>query len=86
MFVVGLLLGLFYAAGGLIIDLFTIGLNLGTVMAFGAMIALPVLFGAFGVIVDFVIKLVMLIKKKVTDVIYKKSWQEIDAVFASSIT
>ncbi|MFL2846161.1 MAG: hypothetical protein ACJZ77_00365 [Pseudohongiellaceae bacterium] len=73
MFVVGLLLGLFYAAGGLIIDLFTIGLNLGTVMAFGAIIALPVLFGAFGVIVDFVIKLVMLIKKKVTDVIYKKS-------------
>ena len=73
MLVVGLLLGLFYAAGGLIIDLFTIGLNLGTVLAFVAMIALPVLFGAFGVIVDFVIKLVMLIKKKVTDVIYKKS-------------
>ena len=73
MSVAGLLLGLFYAAGGLIIDLFTIGLNLGTVMAFGAMIALPVLFGAVGVIVDFVIKLVMLIKKKVTDVIYKKS-------------
>ena len=73
MFVVGLLLGLFYAAGGLIIDLFTIGLNLGTALALGAIIALPVLFGAFGVIVDFVIKLVMLIKKKVTDVIYKKS-------------
>ena len=73
MFVVGLLLGLFYAAGGLIIDLFTIGLNLGTALALGAIIALPVLFGAVGVIVDFVIKLVMLIKKKVTDVIYKKS-------------
>ena len=73
MLVVGLLLELFYAAGGLIIDLFTIGLNVGTVMAFGAMIALPVLFGAVGVIVDFVIKLVMLIKKKVTDVIYKNS-------------
>ena len=73
MLVVGLLLGLFYAAGGLIIDLFTIGLNLGTALALGAIIALPVLFGAFGVIVDFVIKLVMLIKKKVTDVIYKKS-------------
>ena len=86
MSVAGLLLGLFYAAGGLIIDLFTIGLNLGTVMAFGAMIALPVLFGAFGVIVDFVIKLVMLIKKKITGVIYKKSWQEIDSVLASSIT
>ena len=69
----GLLLGLFYAAENLIIDLFTIGLNLGTVLAFGAIIALPVLFGAVGVIVDFVIKLVMLIKKKVTDVIYKKS-------------
>ena len=73
MSVAGLLLGLLYAAGGLIIDLFTIGLNLGTVLAFGAIIALPVLFGAVGVIVDFVIKLVMLIKKKVTDVIYKKS-------------
>ena len=69
----GLLLGLFYAAVGLIIDLFRIGLNLGTVLAFGAIIALPVLFGAFGIIVDFAIKLVMLIKKKVTDVIYKKS-------------
>ena len=69
----GLLLGLFYAAENLIIDLFTIGLNLGTALALGAIIALPVLFGAFGVIVDFVIKLVMLIKKKVTDVIYKKS-------------
>lgn len=73
MFVVGLLLGLFYAAGGLIIDLFTIGLNLGTALALGAIIALPVLFGAVGVIVDFVIKLVMLIKKKITGVIYKKS-------------
>ena len=73
MFVVGLLLGLFYAAENLIIDLFTIGLNLGTALALGAIIALPVLFGAVGVIVDFVIKLVMLIKKKVTDVIYKKS-------------
>lgn len=73
MSVAGLLLGLFYAAGGLIIDLFTIGLNLGTALALGAIIALPVLFGAVGVIVDFVIKLVMLIKKKVTDVIYKKS-------------
>ena len=73
MSVAGLLLGLFYAAGGLIIDLFTIGLNLGTALALGAIIAVPILFGAVGVIVDFVIKLVMLIKKKVTDVIYKKS-------------
>ena len=73
MSVAGLLLGLFYAAENLIIDLFTIGLNLGTALALGAIIALPVLFGAVGVIVDFVIKLVMLIKKKVTDVIYKKS-------------
>ena len=73
MFVVGLLLGLFYAAGNLIIDLFTIGLNLGTALALGAMIALPVLFGAFGVMVDFVIKLVMPIKKKITGVMYKKS-------------
>ena len=86
MFVVGLLLGLFYAAENLIIDLFTIGLNLGTALALGAIIALPVLFGAVGVIVDFVIKLVMLIKKKITGVIYKKSWQEIDSVLASSIT
>ena len=73
MFVVGLLLGLFYAAGNLIIDLFTIGLNLGTALALGAIIALPVLFGAVSVIVDFVIKLVMLIKRKITGVIYKKS-------------
>ena len=73
LFVVGLLLRLFYAAGNLIADLFTIGLNLGMALALGAIIALPVLFGAVGVIVDFVIKLVMPIKKKITGVMYKKS-------------
>ena len=69
----GLLLGLFYAAGNLIIDLFTIVLNLGTALALGAIIALPILFGAVSAIVDFMIKLVMLIKRKITGVIYKKS-------------
>ncbi len=36
----GFVLGLIYAVGGLIIDLFTVGLNAGTAMAFGAMIGL----------------------------------------------
>ena len=48
---VGLGLGVVYAFGGLLIDLFTIGLNPGTWMAFGALIGMPVLFGGAGIVV-----------------------------------
>lgn len=45
---VGLACGVLYSVGGLVVDLLTIGLNLGTLMAFGALVGMPVIFGAFG--------------------------------------
>ncbi len=44
----GLVCGVLYSVGGLIIDVLTIGLNWGTAMAFMALIGMPVIFGAFG--------------------------------------
>ena len=44
---VGLLCGILYSFGGLIYDLLTIGLNWGTLLAFGALIGMPIIFGAF---------------------------------------
>ena len=60
----GFVLGLIYAVGGLIIDLFTVGLNTGTAMAFGAMIVLPALFGASGIIFSLLFKLLLIIRHK----------------------
>ena len=45
---VGLVCGVLYSFGGLIVDLLTTGLNWGTAMAFGALIGMPVIFGASG--------------------------------------
>ena len=45
---IGLICGVFYAIGGFFVDLFTIGLNEGTVLAFGALLGMPLLFGAAG--------------------------------------
>jgi len=57
---VGLVAGIFYSFGGLVIDLLvtielvssasvsTPGLSLGTVLAFGAMIGMPIIFAMFG--------------------------------------
>lgn len=44
----GFLCGILYAVGGLFIDLATTGLTPGTVMGFGAVLAMPVLFGVTG--------------------------------------
>lgn len=44
----GLVCGVVYSFGGLVYDLLTIGLNWGTAMAFGALLGMPVIFGAFG--------------------------------------
>ena len=44
----GLVCGVFYSVGGLVIDLLTTGLNWGTAMAFMALVGMPVAFGAFG--------------------------------------
>lgn len=52
----GLLCGVLYSFGGVVVDLLTIGLNWGTLMAFGALIGMPVIFGAsgflFGAMID----------------------------------
>jgi hypothetical protein len=44
----GLVCGVVYSVGGLIYDALTIGLNWGTAMAFGALIGMPLIFGAIG--------------------------------------
>ena len=44
----GLACGVLYSVGGFFVDLFTIGLNLGTAMAFGALVGMPAIFGAVG--------------------------------------
>ena len=44
----GLVCGVLYSFGGVVVDLLTIGLNWGTVMAFGALVGMPVIFGPFG--------------------------------------
>jgi hypothetical protein len=44
----GLVAGLAYSIGGLVIDLRTTGPNLGSALAFLAVIGMPALFGAAG--------------------------------------
>jgi len=44
----GLVCGVLYSVGGLVVDMLTIGLNWGTAMAFGALVGMPVVFGTFG--------------------------------------
>lgn len=45
---VGLLAGIVYSFGGFIYELFTASLNFGTVLAFMALIGMPVIFSACG--------------------------------------
>lgn len=62
--VVGLVLGVLYSFGGLLIDTLvslgwistpeTPGLSYGTLLAFGALIGMPVIFGVAGLIVGLV--------------------------------
>tara|TARA_Y100000310_G_C20457750_1_gene703861 strand:+ start:431 stop:751 length:321 start_codon:yes stop_codon:yes gene_type:complete len=64
MALIGLVAGILYSFGGLLIDtLVTIGmitsqetpgLSYGTVLAFGALIGMPILFGAFGFILGII--------------------------------
>jgi hypothetical protein len=51
----GLGCGILYSFGGLLHDLLTIGLNLGTALAFMALIGMPVLFGTLGFILGLLI-------------------------------
>tara|TARA_B100001245_G_scaffold189180_1_gene147312 strand:+ start:40 stop:327 length:288 start_codon:yes stop_codon:yes gene_type:complete len=53
---VGLLCGIFYSFGGFIYDLATTGsLNLGTALAFFALIGMPLIFASFGFIVGIIL-------------------------------
>ncbi len=45
---VGVLAGVVYSVGGLLYDIFTTGVNLGTALAFLALVGMPATFAAFG--------------------------------------
>jgi len=51
---VGLLAGVLYAFGGLIFDAFTTGLNLGTALAFLAILGMPLIFACVGFLLGLV--------------------------------
>jgi len=55
----GLALGVTYSVGGFFVDLLTTGLNLGTLMAFGALIGMPLISALLGFLIG---KLIALIK------------------------
>ncbi len=66
MAIAGLIAGILYSFGGLIIDVLvsigwvssasasTPGLSLGTVLAFGALLGMPIIFAAFGFVVGLI--------------------------------
>lgn len=49
--VLGLVLGVLYSVGGLIMDVLTVGLNAGTALAFLALIGMPIIFAVAGFLV-----------------------------------
>jgi hypothetical protein len=46
--VIGLVLGVLYSFGGAVYELFTDSLNLGTALAFGALVGMPAILAALG--------------------------------------
>ncbi|MEL6820139.1 MAG: hypothetical protein AAFP70_00160 [Calditrichota bacterium] len=76
----GFIAGLFYAFGGLVVDALTTigwvapetfgtnGLGWGTVLAFEALIGMPLLFGAVGWGIGFLIALIVRLRMKKTDI------------------
>lgn len=54
----GLVCGVLYSVGGLVVDMLTVGLNWGTAMAFMALVGMPVVFGTFGFLCGALIALV----------------------------
>ena len=56
--VVGFLAGVLYSVGGLIVDIFTIGLNAGTALAFLALIGMPVIFAVCGTVAGIVVAVI----------------------------
>ena len=57
MTVAGMIAGILYAFGGAFYELFTGTLNTGTVLAFGALIGMPVIFGVVGLVAGAVVAL-----------------------------
>ena len=57
----GLFLGMIYSVGGFFVDLFTIGLNRGTILAFGALVGMPVI----GLVLGFIAGLPLAILRRV---------------------
>jgi len=51
MALIGLAAGIIYSFGGAIYDIFTIGLNEGTALAFLALLGMPIMFAAYGFII-----------------------------------
>ncbi|NNF00592.1 MAG: hypothetical protein HKN25_16355 [Pyrinomonadaceae bacterium] len=54
MLYVGLCAGILYSFGGFFYDLFTIGLNWGTLLAFGALVGMPAIFAVFGFVLGII--------------------------------
>ena len=54
----GLVCGVLYSFGGVVVDLLTVGLNWGTVMAFCALVGMPVAFGVPGFFLGALVALV----------------------------
>jgi hypothetical protein len=51
---VGFIAGILYSFGGAVYDIFTTGVNMGTALAFLALIGMPVTFGACGFVLGLV--------------------------------
>ena len=54
----GLVCGVLYSVGGLVVDVLTVGLNWGTALAFMALLGMPAVFGALGFLCGALIALV----------------------------
>jgi len=58
MAILGFFCGVLYSVGGFFVDLFTIGLNRGTALAFMALVGMPLIFGVVGFLAGLIIALV----------------------------
>lgn len=52
--ILGLFLGILYSFGGVIVDFFNQQLGFGTVLAFGALLGMPLIFASFGFILGLI--------------------------------
>ncbi|RMG80245.1 MAG: hypothetical protein D6707_06725 [Bacteroidetes bacterium] len=83
--IVGLILGIIYSFGGLLLDTLvslgwitsneTPGLSYGTVLAFGALIGMPFIFAVIGLAIGLIVAVVYNIFAKITGGIELNIWQ-----------